>query len=275
MPFHTLKAERSTTKADKLKILAFCVSLFALVVLLSGCSAIGTNKPAALQVTTIPQASVFLDGKHLGKTPFYTDQLKSGTHTLKITATEANFATELMLRESTLTVVNRQLADNFMAQAGEILSLEPGKTGLMVISQPKDANLTIDGKLAGNTPLLINEITPGEHKLLLSHNSYASREFMVKVVNGYQLQVNVTLASIAAKDLPTSPTPAPTPQKVQITQTPQGFLRVRREASINAPELGRVNTGDQLEIIQETPGWIKISFQGKQGWISADYTKKL
>ena len=273
MPFRTLNAKRLKTKV---KNLALVISLSSLVIFLAGCSAIGTSKPAALQVTSIPEAAVFLDGKHLGKTPFYSDQLRSGTHTLKITATEANFATQLELRESTLTVVNRQLADNFMAQAGEILTLEPGKTGLMVISQPKDATLTIDGKLAGNTPLLINDISLGEHKLQLSHDNYTSREFMVKVVNNYQLQVNVTLASISAKNLLVSPAPTPSPiPKVQITATPQGFLRVRREASINSTEIGRVATGDQFEIIQESPGWVKISFQGKQGWISADYTKKL
>lgn len=256
--------------------------LFSLITILSGCSAIGTNKPAALQVTSLPEAAVFLDGKHLGKTPFYSDQLKSGTHTLKITATEASFATQLNLEESTLTVVNRQLADNFLAQSGEILSLEPGKTSLMVISQPKDATLTIDGKLVGTTPLAVNDISAGEHKVQVSHGNFSSREFMIKVVNNYQLQVNVTLASIPAKDLLASPTPTPTISKVQITQTPQGFLRVRQDSSINSPEIGRVNTGDKLDIIQETPGWVKVSFpaspaggQGKQGWVSADYTKKL
>jgi len=272
MPFHTLNAKRLKTKA---KNIALVLSLSSLVIFLSGCSSIGTSKPAALQVTSLPEAAVFLDGKHLGKTPFYSDQLKAGTHILKITATEANFATQLDLRESTLTVVNRQLTDNFLAQSGEILSLEPGKTSLMVISQPKGATLTIDGKLIGTTPLMVNDISLSEHKLQLSRENYTMREFMIKVVKNYQLQVNVTLASISAKDLLASPTPTPTISKVQITQTPQGFLRVRQDSSINSPEIGRVNTGDKLDIIQETPGWVKISFDGKQGWISADYTKKI
>jgi uncharacterized protein YgiM (DUF1202 family) len=271
MPFLTSIVNR---RSRIVKFLLHTTYYILLTAVLSGCSAIGTSKPAALQVTSIPEAAVFLDGKHLGKTPFYSDQLKSGTHTLKITATEASFATQVDLQESTLTVVNRQLADNFLAQSGEILSLVSGKTSLMVISQPKNATLTVDGKLIGNTPLAVNDITVGEHKLQLSHDNFASREFMVKVVNNYQLQVNITLASILAKDL-ASPTPVPTTQKVKITQTPQGFLRVRQDASINTPEIGRVNTGDQFEIIQESPGWVKISFNGKQGWVSADYTKKL
>ena len=51
------------------------LGLLILVAFLSGCSIVGGNKPAALQVTATPEASVFLDGKHLGKTPFFTDQL--------------------------------------------------------------------------------------------------------------------------------------------------------------------------------------------------------
>src|SRR3989338_6618737 len=117
MPLLKLNAKRLKTKVRKFSLV---ISLLSLVMLFSGCSAVGSNKPAALQVTSTPEAAVFLDGKHLGKTPFFSDQLRSGEYLLKITATEANFATQLELRESTLTVVNRQLADNLMAQAGEI-----------------------------------------------------------------------------------------------------------------------------------------------------------
>jgi len=224
---------------------------------------------------------VFLDGKHLGKTPFYSEQLKAGSHTLKITASEASFLTQITLRESTLTVVNRQLSDNFMAQSGEILSLEPQKTSLLVISEPGDADLTIDGQLVGKTPVLKDDIKEGEHKLQISREGYASREFAIKIVPNFQLSANITLASTTAKEVPITPAPTPVP-KVQITATPQGFLRVRRDASLNSPEIGRVKPGDQFEIMQESPGWVKISFpaspaggESKQGWISAQYTKKL
>lgn len=273
MPF----SKELSVKSKVLRIfnsLLLFTFLLSLITLLSGCSAIGTNKPAALQITSVPEAAVFLDGKHLGKTPFYSDQLKAGNYTLKITAADANFLTPVTLRDSTLTVVNRQLANNFMAQSGEILSLEPGKISLILISQPPEATLNIDGKLAGKTPVLVADIAEGDHKLEISRDGYVTREFAVKVLANFQLQANVTLASTTAKDVPASPTPTPIP-KIQITQTPQGFLRVRRDASVNSPEIGRVKTGDQFEIIQETTGWVKISFEGKQGWVSAEYTKKL
>ena len=90
--------------------LTFCAFLFALI--LSGCSLTSNQKPAALQVTSTPQASVFLDGKHLGKTPFYSDQLRAGEHTLKVTVSEASYVDKITLTSGTLMVVNRELANN-------------------------------------------------------------------------------------------------------------------------------------------------------------------
>ncbi len=277
MPFQALNAKRLKTKVKiGLKTLALVFSLLSLVTL-PGCSAIGFNKPAALQITSKPEASVFLDGKHIGKTPFFSDQLKSGKHSLKITVSEASFVDEVNLASGTLTVVNRDLAPSFLAQAGETLYLLPGKHGLFVTSLPTEADITVDGKLAGRTPILISDIGEGDHKVLIAKDGYASREFAIKTTSQYQLSAQVYLASQEAKNIAEGNVPTPQPQiaKVEVTDTPQGFLRVRQDASIDSAEIGRVKTGDQLDIVQETADWIQVKFQGKQGWISAQYTKKL
>lgn len=257
----------------------FLVSCFLFIVTtLSACSAIGTNRPSALQVTTKPEASVFLDGKHLGKTPFYSDQLKAGTHTIKITAQDATYVDQIELVENTLTVLERDLANDFQAQSGQILSLQPGKKGLFVISQPQDAQLTVDGKFIANTPKLVTELEDGDHKIQVSKAGYQTREFAVKTAGNSQLVADVTLALEAAKSIASGISSQPAIQtiaRIEVIQTPQGFLRVRQDASTNSPEIGRVKTGDKLEVIQETIGWIKVNFEGKQGWISADYTKKV
>ncbi|MBI3342239.1 PEGA domain-containing protein, partial [Candidatus Curtissbacteria bacterium] len=182
-----------------LRKLPVFVCYLLLAITLSGCSAIGTNKPAALQVSTVPEASIFLDGKHLGKTPFYSDQLKAGTHTLKIAASEANYVAQIDLRESTLTVINRQLATNYLAQAGEILTLEPAKSGFLVLSSPSGASLVVDGKLQGQTPALVENIAEGEHKVEISKEGYLQRQFAIKIAKNYQLQAQVTLASEVAR----------------------------------------------------------------------------
>ena len=262
---------------SKLKPASLVVCFLVLAMLLSACSAVGISKPAALQITTKPEAAVFLDGKHIGKTPFFSDQLKSGEHSLKITVSEASFADQISLTPGTLTVINRDLAPIFLSQAGETLSLVPDRKGLLVTSMPQQATISIDGKLAGKTPVLASDIPEGDHKLSVTKDGYPSREFAVKISSQYQLRTEVTLASIAAKDSGSDASQAAPiqAQKVEITPTPQGFLRVRQSASVNSPEIGRVKDGDQMEVIQESPGWIQIKFQGQQGWISADYTKKL
>src|SRR3990167_10508305 len=140
MPLLKLNAKRLKTKVRKFSLV---ISLLSLVMLFSGCSAVGSNKPAALQVTSTPEASVFLDGKHLGKTPFFSDQLKSGEYLLKITVSEAVYVEKITLSAGTLTVVNRELANNFLAQSGEILALVPDEKGLFISSMPNSADLTI------------------------------------------------------------------------------------------------------------------------------------
>ena len=257
------------------KILLVVSCLLSVVFILSGCSAIGTTKPAALQITSTPEASVFLDGKHLGKTPFFSDQLKVGQYLLKVTAGEASFVEKITLSGGTLTVVNRELANNFLAESGETLWLESGKRGLFVSSMPSEADITVDGKLVGKTPYLVEKLEEDEHKITLAKAGYINREFAVKASNKYQVVADVTLASEIAKNPQPSPTPVLAVQKVKILATPVGFLRVRKEASLSSAEIGRVKTGDELEIIQETKDWIKVKFEDKQGWISSQYAKKL
>jgi len=282
MPRLTLNVKRLTTNA-KIKPLKFLLALRSLgvggsiVLLLAGCSAVGANKPAALQVTSTPEASVFLDGKHIGKTPFFSDQLRGGEHLLKITVSDASYVSKITLNPSTLTVVNRELASNFLGQSGETLWLDRSGKGVFISSLPTEAQVTIDGRFYGKTPLLVKEITEGDHKITLSKAGFIDREFAVKTSNNYQLQADVTLASEIAKGISSEPSPAPKLElkKVEVLKTPLGFLRVRAEPDLSAGEVGRVKTGDKLEIIQETKDWVKVSFDGKFGWISAQYTKKL
>lgn len=245
------------------------------VLVLSGCTLSASQKPAALQVTSTPQASVFLDGKHIGKTPFYSDQLRAGEHTLKITVSEASFVEKITLTPGTLTVVNRELANNFLAQAGEKLWLEPNGKGLFIISSPDQADITLDGKLLGKTPLFVQDIQEGDHKLLASKPGYVQRKFAIKTSKRYELFANITLASEIAKGIVQHPPSPPPTKKIEISGSPQALLKVRKEPLSTSVEVGSVKKGQQLEFIQETEGWMQVSFEGKLGWIPSQYAKKL
>ena len=262
-------------KKNAKKLLLIISCQVSIVLLLSACTAIGTTKPAALQVTSTPEASVFLDGKHIGKSPFFSDQLKAREYLVKLTSGEASYTEKVTLAEGTLTVINRELNNNFLAQSGEVLWLEEGKSGLFITSMPDEATISFDGQIIGKTPQKIEAPEEGEHKVTISRQGYIDREFSIKTSNKYLLVADVTLASEIAKGELASPSPLPEPKKVEVLTTPKGFLRVRKEPSTSAPEIGRVKDGDGLELVQETQGWFQIKFEGKQGWVSSQYVKKI
>jgi len=261
-----------TTKSKKI----FFIFYFLFFILfLSSCTVIGTTKPAALQVTATPEASVFLDGKHIGKTPFFTDQLDAKEYTLKISVSEASYTEKIVLTPGVLTAVNRELSANFLGQAGETLSLNKQGKGVFISSYPDKAQVTIDGRIVGETPLVVNDVKEGDHQVSLDKTGYIQREFTIKSSNKYQLTANVTLASEFAKGQNTAPDSQPQAKSVEILRTPLGFVRVRREPSLESLEIGTIETGKQAEFLQEVQGWYSIKFDGKIGWISTQYAKKL
>ena len=280
MPISTLYAKRLKTNAKKkLKILLALRSFSvvgSLVLILSGCSAIGYSKPAALQVTSTPQASVFLDGKHIGKTPFYSDQLKAQEYTIKVTVSDATYVDKITLTQGTLTVVNRDLSSNFLAQSGENLSLVPSSHGFFVISWPADADITIDGKYIAKTPSLVKDLIDTEHKVLISKTGFVDREFAIKSSSKYQLLADVTLASQVAKGVtPKQTTHQAEAKQVEILSAPGGFVRLRRDPNTKSEEIGRIKSGDTAEVIQETDDYFQVKFEGKLGWIPTQYTKEV
>lgn len=65
-------------------------------------------------------------------------------------------------------------------------------------------------------------------------------------------------------------------KSAKVKDTPTGWLRVRKDASLNGEELGRVNTGDTVTVLEEKAGWLKIkTASGLEGWASADYLQIL
>ena len=257
------------------RVLILATSYLLLTTILSGCTVIGTTKPGALQVTATPEASVFLDGKHLGKTPFFTDQLDAKEYTLKITVSEASYTEKIILTPGALTAVNRELSANFLGQSGETLSLNKQGKGVFISSYPDKAEVSLDGKIAGETPLIVGDVKEGDHQVSLNKTGYIQREFTIKSSNKYQLTANVTLASEFAKGQTASSESQPQGKSVEILRTPLGFVRVRREPSLESLEIATIETGKQAELLQEVQGWYSIKFEGKIGWISTQYAKKL
>ncbi len=261
------------------------------------------KKPAGLEVNTTPISEVYLDGKLVGETPYANKSLTPGNYTVKIVPrptggeTYADWETQLSLSSLVTTVINRSFAATETDTSGSLLRLlkEPGgKTYLSVISDPDTINVTLDGTPHGFTPLTKIDTTPGSHLLILSSPGYQKQDLTINTVKGYNLIVSIKLAGdqitlstpvVASPSASLSPiatssaTPAPSVVNtiakpyVVVQETGTGWLRVRKEPSSTADELGKANVGEKLKYLGESTetGWHKIEFEGTTGWVSGKY----
>jgi len=239
----------------------------------------GNSGPAALQVFSKPAGvSVTINDENVGVTPYKNQNLTSGEIKISIGSGSATFAKFVKLNPKVFTIVNRELANNPFLQAGEVLSLEPG-AGLVVISAPEGASVEVNDKPVGQTPINLQDVEPGTHKVVVTAANFISRSVQVQVHKNYRLVLDVTLAvreeSLGKAAGSASTTPALIP-KVRILATPTGFLRVRDNPSLGAVEIGQVRPGEEFSLLEERPGWFKMRLQdSREGWISSQYAQKL
>ena len=160
------------------------------------------RKKAALSVNTSPRATVFLDGEHLGSTPYYNEALKAGEFVLKIVPESTGQALtpwegRVSLSPGILTVVNRELGLTQDDSSGEILSFEPladkNAISVSVVTTPDGAVVNLDGEPRGFAPLTLDNISEGDHILLVSSPGFKERTIKAKTVKGHKLIASVQL----------------------------------------------------------------------------------
>lgn len=64
----------------------------------------------------------------------------------------------------------------------------------------------------------------------------------------------------------------PLPKKIQIIINSDKGLSLRKSRDANAERLAVVPDKTKIEASEELDGWYKISYEGKEGWISKQYT---
>ncbi len=292
--------------AMKRKI-GFLVGLLVVVGLVIGGMRVlgGRSKEGALKVQSTPTASVFLDNKHMGRTPVET-KVAAGDYTIRLvpettTQTLASWQGNVKIAPEILTYVNASLAESEFATAVETMWLEKITSKLSEVSvttNPDGATASLDGETKGITPISIPNVTAGDHSLAIASPGFLSRNMKVKTTAGYKLNAVVKLAlsgepiqEVTPSPTPAEPTPTgkttPTPTKaaggtpdpakpfVTIKDTPTGFLRVRMEPSTSASEAARVNPGEKYHVEDEKSGWYEIKYDStNKGWISGQYAEK-
>ena len=128
------------------------------------------QKKAALQVTSNQKATVFLNDSHVGKTPYFDEQLNPGEYTLKLvpegeTGSLLTWQGIIRLNPKIMTVVNRSLAESEDKSGGYILTLEAiadkDKVQISVIGTPDNVVVALDGEPKGFAPLSLDNIPDG------------------------------------------------------------------------------------------------------------------
>lgn len=235
----------------------------------------GIKQISGLQILSVPEgATVFIDNKEVGKTPFEDKNLDVKEYLIKLDKDGASWQGRVKMSAQTVTIINRDLATEQASSAGEILTLEKGR-GMTFISNPSDSDIEIDGKNYGKTPLTVN-IESGDHTLVLSHANYLKRSIRATLPKDFNLTVSVDL-SLSEADLTTIATPVISQTaEVVVKNTPTGFLRVRDKASLSGKEIGRVNVGERLILLEELSGWDRVRLSdGTEGFVSSTYVEKV
>jgi hypothetical protein len=247
---------------------------------------IGYFKPkgAGLLIETTPASLVYINGQEKGRTP-YDATVTPGEAVIKLVPETtglplAPFETKVNLISNIKTVIKWEFAESEDASAGEIISFEKvgGKeASLAIVSVPDSAQIKIDGAIRGFAPVKISTVTPGEHQIIVSSPNTKERVLSIRALVGYKLIAVVKLAS--SREAPSPEAPKEENQTlVEILATDTGFLRVRGKPGPAGAEVAQVKPGQRFLFLEEDEetGWFKIEYQeGKEGWVSNTYAKKV
>jgi hypothetical protein len=129
-------------------------------------SAAGSDTGRLTIVTTPPDARVLIDGAERGTTPLNLS-LPAGSHRLEIT--HGSSRRDLQIEVAAGATIAHHLELSGQAAAATTGALE-------IRSRPAGATVVIAGGARGRTPLVVKDLAPGVHEVLLSHGTQQIRE---------------------------------------------------------------------------------------------------
>lgn len=284
------------------KVYYVCLIIFSLI-FVSACT--GSKQTAGLTVDASPKAKVSVDGKELGNTKLTVKNLNPGQHTVLIKSDTSEWSDTISIPAGTIMNVMRVLPNDTSSGGGYKVTMEKG-SGITVVTNPDEVDVALDGAKIAKTPHHIPSVQEGEHELVLSKDGYSTVSLKIKSIAGHKIVVESEM--VGTKSIEPSSTPSATPvasssasvsaslrpstvptasasatpatggaQTVEIIDTPTGWLRVRDTASLGGKEIGRVDTGEKYDFVEQTAaGWTQIVMKdGTKGYVSTKYVKKV
>lgn len=167
-----------------------------------------TVQSGTLAITTVPPgAKVFVDNVFKGVTPLTLTDTPSGYHVLLITLPGYNDYTTSATVESSKTVLVQ--ADLQETGAGTLAPTAPATVAttalprqngsVAVTSVPNGATVTFDGQYNGTTPVIIPDVLPGNHEIVLSYPGYNLWQQSISVGSSQTTAVNANLVVSAGQ----------------------------------------------------------------------------
>ncbi len=149
-------------------------------------------KNGALSVSSTPtSADLYIDDSYAGTTPSYLNAINPGYHLIRLHLTGyVDYEGPAWVEQNSLTQVSQVLLERERP--------EPPTTGsLAVFTMPAGAELLIDDVSVGTTPILVNDLDLGLHKILVQKKGYVSGTYPVYINPGQITRVPAIIMQIA------------------------------------------------------------------------------
>ncbi len=153
---------------------------------------------ATVTLTAESGADIYVNDKKVGTTS-WSGRLNSGLYIFE--ARKSGYCTQSL---------TRQITSDSPAQSFTLPALVPIYGSADITSTPPMADITIDGKSVGRTPLQLDNLLVGEHKLTVSKSDYQPYAETITIAEGKTATVNVALTKQSTQTISTSPQPTAT-----------------------------------------------------------------
>ena len=141
--------------------------------------------------TTLPGATVVVDGVDRGQTPLSLDDLPYGTH--RISISRAGYGSETrevsLSRDAGVVSVGLELIEVGSATSAVVGSIR-------VDSRPDGARVMLDGQLVGTTPVVVPDVASGTHRVRVERDGYQAWVTTVDVPPSDQVRVAASLERV-------------------------------------------------------------------------------
>jgi formylglycine-generating enzyme required for sulfatase activity len=140
-----------------------------------------------LTLTTSGQSDMYIDGQKLG-TGRWRGPLELGEYSIE---------TRQAGHESAYTTI-RVVPQS----AGQTIALNnpiPIYGSMVLTTSPADAAVYVDGKKVGTSPVIVNELLIGSHRIRVEKDGYDQQEKTVQIIENQESMLDFTLAKSVAK----------------------------------------------------------------------------